>query len=150
MKPSKLNPEQELEFLKEIHGDADPARLFAFLREAFSLLQTRAQMLLGLATICMTITGFSGPRMAASNACSRFFIGFGLLFVLLSVAALVAGPLRLRWMTAWKAEDIDRTLLLHLRQRNQRTAFYRIAMVLLLIGLTGYLLSLIFYLATAG
>jgi hypothetical protein len=146
MKLHKLTPAEELEFLKEIHGEAEPARLFAVLRDAFSLLQTRAQMLLGLAAICLTITGFSGPRMAASNRWSRFFIGFGLLFVLFSVIALVTGPLRLRWMTAWKAEDMDRTLLLHLRQRNLRTGFYRMAMVLLLIGLTGYLISLVFYL----
>jgi len=143
----KLSPEEELEFLKEIHGHDAPSRLFAVLRDSFALLQTRAQMLLGLATICLTITGFSGPRMAASNGWSRFFIGFGLSFVLFSVMALVAGPLRLRWMTAWKAGDIEQTLLLHLRQRNLRTGFYRAAMVLLLVGLTGYLLSLIFYLS---
>lgn len=144
----KLSPEEELEFLKEIHGDGEPSKLFNALKDAFSLLQTRAQMLLGLATICLTITGFSGPRMAASNGWSRFFIGFGLTFVLLSVMALVAGPLRLRWMTAWKAGDMERTLLLHIRQRNVRTLFYRVAMILLLIGLTGYLLSLVFYLLT--
>ncbi len=143
----KLKPEEELEFLKEIHGAEDYSRLFAALKDSFSLLQARAQMLLGLATICLTITGFSGPRMAASNAWSRFFIGFGLVFVLFSVMALVLGPLRLRWMTAWKAENIDQTLLLHLRQRNLRTKFYRVAMVLLLVGLTGYLLSLVFYLS---
>ena len=143
----KLKPEEELEFLKEIHGAEDYSRLFAALKDSFSLLQARAQMLLGLATICLTITGFSGPRMAASNVWSRFFIGFGLVFVLFSVMALVLGPLRLRWMTAWKAENIDQTLLLHLRQRNLRTKFYRVAMVLLLVGLTGYLLSLVFYLS---
>lgn len=141
----KLSPEEELEFLKEIHGN-EYSKLFGVLKDSFALLQTRAQMLLGLATICLTITGFSGPRMAASNGWSRFFIGFGLTFVLLSVMALVAGPLRLRWMTAWKAEDVERTLLLHLEQRNARTRFYRVAMFLLLVGLTGYLLSLIFYL----
>jgi hypothetical protein len=144
----KLNPEEELEFLKEIHGSDDYAVLFGVLKDSFSLLQTRSQMLLGLATICLTITGFSGPRMAASNAWSRFFIGFGLSFVLLSVMALVAGPLRLRWMTRWKADDVEHTLLLHLHQRNLRTVYYKVAMFLLLIGLTGYLLSLIFFLMT--
>jgi len=142
---NKLTPEEELEFLKEIHGD-DSAKLFAALKDSFSLLQTRAQMLLGLATICLTITGFSGPRMAASNVWSRFFIGFGLVFVLFSVMALVAGPLRLRWMTAWKAGNLERTLVFHLRQRNLRTRFYKVSMILLLVGLTGYLLSLVFYL----
>ena len=141
----KLHPKEELEFLMEIHG-GDIAKIFCFLRDAFSLLQARSQMLLGLATICLTITGFSGPRMAASNPLSRFFIGFGLVFVLLSIAAIVVGPLRLRWMTEWKADSIDETLVENIIRRGVKTRLYRIATFLLLTGLTGYLLSLVFYL----
>lgn len=143
----KLKPEEELEFLKEIYGD-DTGSLLSLLREAFSLLQTRSQMLLGLATICMTITGFSGPRMAASNAWSRFFIGFGLSFVLASVITVVAGPLRLQWITAWRGDSLDETLLENIRRRNAKTKLYRVGTMLLLIGLTGYLFSLVFYLTT--
>lgn len=142
----KLTPQEELDFMKEIHGADDYAKLFAAVKEAFVLIQTRAQMLLGLATICLTITGFSGPRMAASNDWSRFFIAFGLSFVLASVIAIVAGPLHLRWITAWRADSLDETLLENLRRRDLKTRLYRVATSLLLIGLTGYLLSLIFYL----
>ena len=144
----KLSPEEELAFMKEIHGTDDYARLFAAVKDSFALIQTRAQMLLGLATICLTITGFSGPRMAAANAFSRFFIGFGLSFVLLSVIAIVTGPLRLRWLTAWRADSLDETLLENLKRRDSKTTFYRIATTLLIIGLTGFVLSLIFYLGT--
>jgi len=87
---------KELDFMKEIHGADDYAKLFAVVKDSFSLIQTRAQMLLGLATICMTITGFSGPRMAASNPYSRFFIGFGLSFVLALCStsdAFIAAPM---------------------------------------------------------
>jgi cytochrome c oxidase assembly factor CtaG len=148
MRLKKLTPEEELNFMKEVYGANDYARLFSVVKDSFALIQTRAQMLLGLATICLTITGFSGPRMAASNPFSRFFIGFGLLFVLASVVAIVAGPLRLRWLTAWRVDSLDETLLENLRRRDSKTFFYRIATLLLLIGLTGYLLSLIFYLST--
>jgi hypothetical protein len=143
----KLSPSEEVEFLKEIHGE-DYGKLFAVIREAFSILQTRSQMLLGLATICLTITGFSGPRMAASNSFSRFFIGFGLSFVLAAVIVVVAGPLRFRWVTAWKADTLDETLIENIQRRDSKTCWYRIATFLLLVGLTGYLLSLIFYLTT--
>ena len=143
----KLTPEEEVEFLKEIHGE-DYGPLFGAVKESFALLQMRSQMLLGLATICLTITGFSGPKMAQSNSFSRFFIGFGLLFVLAAVAAVVAGPLRLQWITAWKADSLDETLVQNIRRRDSKTRLYRIATTLLLTGLTGYLLSLIFYLTT--
>lgn len=143
----KLSPEEEVDFLKEIHGGSYD-RLFSNVKESFALLQTRSQMLLGLATICLTITGFSGPRMAQSNPLSRFFIGFGLSFVLASVVAVVAGPLRLQWITAWKADSLDETLIQNIKRRDAKTRMYKIATALLLTGLTGYLLSLIFYLTT--
>lgn len=144
----RLTTEEELAFMKEIHGADDYAKLFAVVKDAFALIQTRAQMLLGLATICLTITGFSGPRMAQSNAYSRFFIAFGLSFVLASVIAIVVSPLRLRWITAWRGDSLDETLLENLKRRDSKTLFYRIATALLMIGLTGYVLSLIFYLIT--
>lgn len=146
----KLTPEEELEFLKEIQGGTDYDRLFGWMKESFALLQMRSQMLLGLATICLTITGFSGPRMAQSNLVSRFFLGFGLLFVLASVTALVIGPLRLRWTTQWKADDPEHTLILNLHRRNFKTGCYQVGTVLLLIGLTGYLISLMAYLVVGG
>ena len=143
----KLTPEEEVEFLKEIHGE-DYGQLFGAVKESFALLQMRSQMLLGLATICLTITGFSGPHMAQSNSFSRFFVGFGLLFVLASIIAIVAGPLRLQWMTEWKAATLDETLVENIKRRGVKTRLYRMATALLMVGLTGYLLSLIFYLTT--
>lgn len=143
----KLTPEEEVEFLKEIYGE-DYSQLFGVVKESFALLQTRSQMLLGLATICLTITGFSGPKMAQSNSFSRFFIGFGLSFVLAAVAAVVVGPLRLQWITSWKADTLNETLIENIIRRDSKTRLYRIATFLLLTGLTGYLLSLIFYLTT--
>jgi hypothetical protein len=145
MEMKKLTPREEIEFLKEINGE-DYSKLFGSVKESFALLQTRSQMLLGLATICLTITGFSGPRMAQSNAFSRFFIGFGLSFVLAAIIAVVAGPLRLQWITAWRADSLDETLTENIRRRDSKTRLYKIATALLLTGLTGYLLSLIFFL----
>jgi len=81
--------------------------------------------------------------MAQSNPFNRFFIGFGLVFVLAAVTAIVAGPLRFRWVTAWRADTLDETLIANIRRRYVKTCWYRIATFLLL---TGYLLSLIFYL----
>ena len=86
--------------------------------------------------------------MAQSNAYSRFFIGFGLCFVLASIIAIVAGPLRLRWMTEWRAGTLDETLIENIKRRGVKTRLYRLATILLLIGLSGYLLSLVFYLTT--
>jgi hypothetical protein len=68
--------------------------------------------------------------------------------VLAAVIAVVAGPLRFRWITSWKADTLDETLIENISRRDSKTRWYRIATFLLVVGLTGYLLSLIFYLTT--
>ncbi len=85
--------------------------------------------------------------MVDASPYSRVFIGTGLLFVLLSVVCIVMGPLRLRWMTAWSAGDLDQTVLANLKRRDLKTRLYTIATAFLLIGLTCYLGSVVCYLA---
>lgn len=137
----KLTPEEELRFLKEIHGQRGAAGIFDWLRDAFAVLQTRAQMLLGLVTICLTITGFSGPKVAESGPLSRFFVFFGVISVLVSALLLLCGPLQIRWMSQYGAGSMDDTLLQLIRRRDRRTVLYHLAVAWLLAGLTGYVLS---------
>ena len=68
---------------------------------------------------------------------------------MLSVLALILGPLRLRWVSAWRDGRIDNTVLSHIAERNKRTTYYRIAMACLVIGLFAYLASLILFLLIA-
>jgi uncharacterized Tic20 family protein len=98
-------------------------------------------MLLGLVTICLTITGFSGPKVAESGPWSRFFVFVGVIAVLLSALFVLCGPLQIRWMTQYREDALDATLVQLLRRRNHRTALYHLAVTCLLIGLTGYVLS---------
>ena len=137
----KLTPEEELQFLKEIHGQAWVTAILDGLRDSFTVLQTRAQMLLGLVTICLTITGFSGPKVAESGALPRFFVFLGVVSVLVSALVVLCGPLHIRWMTQYRAEQMDTTLVHLIRRRNRRTCLYHLAVAWLLVGLTGYVLS---------
>ncbi|MBU0679273.1 MAG: hypothetical protein KJ626_14320 [Verrucomicrobia bacterium] len=144
-KLEKLTPEEELEYLKRIHGD-DNSKLFSLMFECFSVLQNRAQMLLSLIIICLTITGFSGPKIAQSSSFSRLTLGYGLIFVLFSALILLMGPLQLRWGTRYRTGSIDDSLVALIRRRNSRTMKYYIAGLLLMIGFSGYVGSVIGYL----
>jgi len=141
-----LRPEEELRYLYQIHGEGNHAKLFEILIRAFDVLQYRAQMLLSLITICLTITGFSGPKIAAASPLSRACIGFGLLFVLFSALTLLMGPLQLRWGTQRQGATIDESLVALIERRNARTCWYHAASVLLVLGLTGYVGSVLDYL----
>ena len=146
---NKLSPPEELDHLKAIYGGDDQAeKLYANLTDSFNVLQNRAQMLLSLITITLTITGFSGPRIAESSSLARISIAAGLILVLLSALILMAGPLRLRWCTRLRSSSVDQSLLKLIHQRNARTRRYHLASLSLVVGLIGYVTSVISFLIT--
>ncbi len=139
-----LAPKEELEYLKEVHGE-DRSKLFSVLIGHFEVLQNRAQMLLSLIAICLTITGFSGPQIAQSGPAARTLLAIGLSFVLGAALILVMGPLQLRWGTQRRADTVDNSLVALIERRNTRTRKYHVASVVLVIGLAGYMGSLLTY-----
>ena len=142
-------PEQELDYLLEIHGHGNYSKVFDVLVQQFDVLQSRAQLLLGLVTISLTITGFSGPKIAASSAFSRVSIAVGLLFILVSAVLMLMGPLQLRWGTRRCMDTIHDSLVHLIVRRNERTRKYHLASIFLIVGLSGYVASLVSFLFTA-
>ena len=145
----KLTPEEELRYLHELYGADNHARLVTLLTDALNVLQSRSQMLLSLIAICLTITGFSGRQIAAANLFARTGIGVGLAFVLLSALIILVGPLRIEWATQMRSGSVEESLLLLIRRRNARSARYHAASVFLILGLTGYVASVLEYLFLA-
>ena len=143
---SKLNPEEELVNLKAIYGEANYADLYQRIITSYDVLQGRSQTLVGLITICLTVTGFSGPQIAASSLFSKVAICFGLFMVLLSGFVLLSGPLLLRWGTQTRSDSLDQSLVILIGRRNRRTLRYHLAACVLVIGLSGYIGSLLAYL----
>lgn len=141
----KLQPSEELAYLKELYGE-DRAKILAWITNAYDVLQQRSSLLLSLVAVVLTITGFSGPTIAASGFFSKICIGYGLSFVLVSAIMVLAGPLQLRWATQWRSETLDDSLVQLIARRNARTRKYHLAFALLCIGLTGYVGSVIGYL----
>lgn len=141
-----LSPPEELEYLTEIYGEDQPDRLYEVLTNTFNVLQNRAQMLLSLITITLTITGFSGPGIAASGPTGRWSIIFGLVLVLLSALILITGPLRLDWGTNWRSSTMEQSLVRLIQQRNFRTRRYHLASVTLVLGMIGYVTSVVSFL----
>lgn len=142
----KRTPEEELEHIFQVYGAKNIDRIYKILSETFNVLQQRAQTLLSLITITLTISGFSGPQIARSSQLSRASITFGLAFVLLSALILMTGPLQLKWSTQLKSKDQRSALITLIELRNFRTRRYHIASVCLVIGLVGYVSSLISFL----
>jgi hypothetical protein len=142
----KLSPQEEFSNLISIVENESQDKILNNLKESFNTLYTRSQVLLSLTTICLTITGFIGPKIASTGQCSKFFIIFGLVFVILSTVILFTGPLYIQWISQYKADSFEETVIYQIKRRNKRTIKYRIAKLFLAIGLTGYVISVISYL----
>jgi hypothetical protein len=142
----ELNAEEEVRYLRELHGPDGTERILAVVVDQYNTLHNRSQTLLGLVTICLTISGFSGPSVAASGPAARWCISIGLALVLASAVMTLAGPLQLRWATQWRGTTDDDSLVSLIRNRNSRTRRYNLAFVTLVLGLSGYVGSLVSYL----
>ena len=119
--------------------------VLAEIRDSFNVLQGRAQLLISLVTICLTIAGFSGPNIAASGPWAKMGVTMGLSLVILSALVALLGPLQLRWATQWRAETTEATLVALIEMRNARTFRYHIALALLCIGISGYVAATVLY-----
>ncbi len=141
----RLGPEEELANLKSIYGADNLPEIYGILRDAFSTLQNRSHVLLSLVTICLTITGFSGPSIAASGMYPKAAIIVGLCLVLSARGGLLVGAFDLQWITRYGEGSSDKTLIRILERRNRRTRTYRMATLLLVLGLSSYVASVVIY-----
>lgn len=140
----KLTPRDELAYVLEIY-DQQMDKALEHVLHAYEILQARAQMLLSLVAICLTVTGFSGPAIARSGAFCRYSIVFGMLLIVGSALLMLAGPLQLRWATQWRTDTVRESMENLIGRRNRRTEKYHMAMALLGLGLFFYCLSLMVY-----
>jgi hypothetical protein len=115
----------------------------------FNVLQTRAQVLLTVSTLALTITGFSGPRIAQSGDFPRLSMAVGLVFVLASMLLILGGSLRIRWVTQFRAPagSTDETALVAevVCHRDRKTRLFFVELCLLLAGLSAYVAAVIAY-----
>lgn len=141
-----LDPEHEAAAILAMY-QGDLAKALDVLARQFTVMQTRSQLLLTLATITLTITGFSGPRIAASGLAARWCMGLGLVLVLAGVLVLLVG-LRIRWSTQFAGCDPQSVVTHALRYRNAKMRGYLGQMALIGAGIAFYVASVIAYLVT--
>ena len=142
-----LAPDREADHLLSLYGGPGGLdRCIEFLRHQFDVIQTRSQLLLTLSTLALTITGFSGPKIAETGMFARLSMAVGILFVLAAIALLLLGGLRIRWISQLMSDDARRTLERIIRYRNQKTRYYFWELTLLVIGLISYVASVVSFL----
>ncbi len=146
-----LNAEDEAREMVDLFGGPEHlGKAIEFLRHHFDVIQARSQLLLTLSTLALTITGFSGPKIAQTNLFARYSMTIGIVFVLVAIVVLLVGGLRIRWTTQFLGGEPEQTLIRIIRYRNHKTRLYFLELALLVIGLTAYVASVVTYLLYAS
>lgn len=132
----------EIDRIIRVYGRDDLRAIMEALERQFMVLHHRSQVLLGLSGIVITTTGFSGRLIAGTNELAKWLIIAGVALVMAAAATVCYGVLHLRWLTQQPGDDIERWLEQTLSYRDRKTRYYRIGIVLTMIGLTLYVGSI--------
>ncbi len=138
-------PESEAQQLLAQQGERGIKGAIDTLMQQFQVLQTRAQIMLTITTLALTITGFSGPKIAAAGLFARTSMVLGILLVLASTLLILGGSLRVQWVTQFKADDDHSLVVSILRYRNAKTKLFFAEICLLIAGLACYVSSVVAY-----
>ena len=144
----RIKPFEEAELMFSTFKDF--SKCYNIITSQLNILQSRHQMMLTLATLTLTITGFSGPKMAASNDISKYSMIIGIFWVLLSIIAILLSSINLVWFTQFHGETDEETLELLIERRNLRTKMFHGQLFMLVIGLTAYVIAVMGYLYLGG
>jgi len=144
------DPDTEARRLLACYGDGPDAlgKSMERLTWQFTIMQGRSQLLLTMGTITLTITGFSGPKIAESGPVARWGLGIGIALVLGAMLVLL-GNLRIRWLSEFLTGDAQRDLTAMIRYRNAKAKSYQAQIVLIGSGLIFYVGAIIAYLVPA-
>jgi hypothetical protein len=119
------------------------------LERQMNTLHARAQVLLSLASLTITISGFSGRAIAGSSMAAKLLIIAGLLLALLSAVFVFLRVMQLRWVTAETTEEPRAMLEQIITRRTMKTRAYRLGGRVLGLGLFFYALAFAIMLMSA-
>ncbi len=132
----------EAQKILQIYGRDDVRSVMELIERQFMVLHHRSQVLLGLSGIVITTTGFSGRLIAGTNALAQGLIISGVALVMAAATVVCYGVLHLRWLTQHPGGQIEQWLDHTLAYRDRKTRFYRVAIVLTVLGLGLYVASI--------
>ncbi len=128
---------------KEAHGilqltEQNSLKALEILERQLFVLYSRAQVLVSLAGVVITVTGFSGRRIAGTSQPAQLLVIGGLATVLVCVMWIYMKVMRINWSTTELCEDPVECLVVLIERRNEKTSAYIVGGYVLFIGLAFY------------
>jgi hypothetical protein len=137
---NSMTTEQEADRILAMYGRDAAAvpRIMELLERQFVILHNRAQVLLTLCGVVVTVTGFSGRIIAGTNRLAQVLIIGGVTLSLAAAITVVRGVLHLWWLTQHPGELPGPWVIHCLSYRDRKTRAYRVAILMLIVGLCLY------------
>ena len=121
----------------------DMLKALELLEKQLNTLHARAQVLMSLAGIVVTVTGFSGRLIAATSLTSQILVIAGLITVLISAVWVFSRVMGIKWVTTGLTENAAESLQKIIERRNRKTRAYSRGGVILCVGLLLYSIAFV-------
>jgi len=135
-----MDPKAEVQNILTLTGN-NYLQALDLLERQLNVLHTRAQVLMSLAGIVLTITGFSGRLIAGTSQSAQVLIILGLATVLSSAVWIFLQVMRVKWLTGEVVINDPRSLENVILRRTRKTRAYSLGGVILCIGLFLYCMA---------
>jgi hypothetical protein len=116
----------------------DGLKAYEIVQSQLATLVLRTQAILGMTSIVITVTGFSGHSIAQTSDLARITVVAGLFLVLAAAAVGIGGVLRLRWSTQELAGHPLEMLARMIAIRDSKARFVTASLVLFVFGFSLY------------
>lgn len=136
-KSTRIPPEIESEQLLKL-TDNNIMQAISILESQMNVLHLRAQVLMSLASIVLTITGFSGRAIAGSSLLAKILIIAGLVIVLTSAVWIFLRVMSIKWLTTENLHQPKDALETIIKRRNIKTRAFSFGGIILCAGLFFY------------
>jgi cytochrome bd-type quinol oxidase subunit 1 len=133
-------PDEARRILEIHNGDAGSA--LAVLERQLALLKARADVMMSLAGIIITVTGFSGRLIASTDRLAQVAIITALACVIVSVTWIFASVGRISWITRDLEGDATSALVRIIERRDRQTRAYSVGGVILCLGIALYAVAI--------
>lgn len=120
-----------------------PASLITFLSGQLGVLKTQAQMIMGIAGLIITVTGFSGHHMVRGGTLSTIAMVVGIVFTLAGVIQTVRTLGKIRWVSQDLGGPLSEVAARIIARRNQEQRALTFSGAMVSVGLCAYLISVV-------
>lgn len=131
--------QREIEAIVRHFGGAEGrARIYDFIDGQLNVLHTRAQSLIQIAGVVITVTGFSGRIIADTSKSAQTLIVSGVALVSIAAAIALMFVMPIRWLSSYLHLPMEEWLLTALRRRRKKNRAFRVASIIIVAGMILY------------